>query len=69
MKYTAVYFFCEFLCFVNMVAQFYFMDVFFRGDFLKYGYNILFFDELPQEQRIDYMVYVFPEVTKCNIYK
>lgn len=67
--YVYRYFVCEFLCLLNILVQLYLMDRFFDGEFLSYGLRILQLSEVPQEERGDPMVYVFPRVTKCIFHK
>jgi len=67
--YVVRYFACEFLCLINILVQMYLMNKFFDGEFLSYGWQVLNFSEIPQEKRIDPMVYVFPRVTKCIFHK
>ncbi|KOC65365.1 Innexin inx1 [Habropoda laboriosa] len=67
--YVYRYFACEVLCLVNIFAQLYLMNRFFDGEFLSYGLRVLQFSDIPQEERIDPMVYVFPRVTKCIFHK
>ncbi|XP_033228348.1 innexin inx1 [Belonocnema kinseyi] len=68
-SYAYRYFVCEVLCLVNIITQLYLMDLFFDGEFLKYGWSVLNISDAPQEKRIDPMVYVFPRVTKCIFHK
>lgn len=67
--YVLRYFACEALCFVNIIVQLWMMNRFFDGEFYAYGWKVLKFSEVPQDQRLDPMVYVFPRVTKCIFYK
>lgn len=67
--YVYRYFVCEALCLVNIFVQLYLMNRFFDGEFLSYGLRVLQFSDVPQEERVDPMVYVFPRVTKCLFYK
>jgi len=67
--YAIRYWMCEVLCLVNIVAQLYFMDHFFDGEFFSYGLRVMTFSEQAQEDRVDPMVYVFPRVTKCTFHK
>ena len=67
--YAIRYWVCEALCLVNIIAQLYFMDHFFDGEFFSYGLRVMTFSEQAQEDRVDPMVYVFPRVTKCTFYK
>ncbi|CAK9813511.1 Innexin inx1 [Anthophora plagiata] len=67
--YVYRYFACEALCLVNIFSQLYLMNRFFDGEFLSYGLRVLQFSDIPQEERIDPMVYVFPRVTKCIFHK
>lgn len=67
--YAIRYWFCEFLCAVNIIVQMYWMNRFFDGEFMSYGLRVMHFAETPQEQRVDPMVYVFPRMTKCIFHK
>ncbi|XP_076246138.1 optic ganglion reduced [Calliopsis andreniformis] len=67
--YVYRYFACEALCLVNIFLQMYLMNRFFDGEFLSYGLRVLQFSDVPQEERVDPMVYVFPRVTKCIFHK
>uniref|UniRef100_A0A1B0AP66 Innexin n=2 Tax=Nemorhina TaxID=44051 RepID=A0A1B0AP66_9MUSC len=67
--YALRYWLCEVLCFVNIIVQMYIMNRFFDGEFLSYGTRIMQLSDVPQEQRFDPMVYVFPRVTKCIFHK
>lgn len=58
--YMVRYFVCEALCLVNIVIQLCLMNKFFDGEFLSYGWRVMSYSDLPQEQRLDPMVYVFP---------
>ncbi|XP_013144211.1 PREDICTED: innexin inx1 [Papilio polytes] len=67
--YALRYWGCELLCLVNIVLQMWMMDSFFNGEFFSYGTRVLSRSEMPQEQRYDPMIYVFPRVTKCTFHK
>lgn len=67
--YAIRYWICEGMCLVNIILQLYFMNVFFDGEFLRYGLRVLNYSETIQEERVDPMVYVFPRVTKCTFHK
>ncbi|KAG7303830.1 Innexin inx1 [Plutella xylostella] len=67
--YAFRYWGCELLCLVNIVLQLLMMDSFFGGEFFSYGVKVLGYSEVPQEQRMDPMIYVFPRVTKCTFHK
>ncbi|XP_012284715.1 innexin inx1 [Orussus abietinus] len=67
--YVYRYFVCEVLCLVNILTQLYLMNRFFDGEFLSYGLRVVQFSDVPQEERVDPMVYVFPRVTKCIFHK
>lgn len=67
--YAIRYWFCEFLCLVNIVIQLILMNKFFDGEFSDYGWRVLKYSDIPQENRVDPMVYVFPRVTKCIFHK
>jgi hypothetical protein len=67
--YAIHYWICEALCLINIIAQLYFMDHFFDGEFFSYGLRVMSFSDQAQEERVDPMVYVFPRVTKCTFHK
>lgn len=67
--YAIRYWFCECLCLVNVILQLYFMNVFFNGEFFKYGFRVMNFSDEAQENREDPMIYLFPRVTKCTFHK
>lgn len=54
---------------INIILQMWMMDRFFDGEFLSYGLRVMNLADVPQEQRYDPMVYVFPRVTKCIFHK
>lgn len=68
-NYVFRYFFCEFLCLVNIVVQMILMNKFFAGEFFTYGLRVWSFSEEDQDNRVDPMVFVFPRVTKCVFHK
>jgi hypothetical protein len=67
--YAVRFFLCEFLNFVNVIAQIFFMDYFLEGEFSTYGSDVLRFTEMEPEEREDPMARVFPKVTKCTFHK
>jgi hypothetical protein len=67
--YAIRYWFCEFLCLINIIVQMILMNRFFDGEFFDYGLRVLRYSDVPQDDRIDPMVYVFPRVTKCIFHK
>lgn len=67
--YAIRYWLCEFLCFVNILTQLYFMNEFFNGEFLQYGLDVLKLSDRSQDSRYDPMIYIFPRVTKCTFRK
>merc|ERR1719322_2190122 len=67
--YAYTFFACEFLNFVNVVLQIYFMDFFLGGEFTSYGLDVINMTELEPDQREDPMSRVFPKVTKCTFHK
>uniref|UniRef100_T1IXN4 Innexin n=1 Tax=Strigamia maritima TaxID=126957 RepID=T1IXN4_STRMM len=60
------YFMCEFLNFLNVIAQIYVIDVFLGGTFTTYGLRVLQYGFLEPEYRNDTLVVIFPRVTKCS---
>lgn len=68
--YAARYYFCELLSFINIIAQMFLLDVFFEGEFMRYGLNVIEFTQnLDHESRLDPMQKIFPRVTKCKFHK
>jgi len=67
--YAIRFFLCEFLNFVNVIAQIFFIDYFLDGEFSTYGSDVLRFTEMEPEDRADPMARVFPKVTKCTFHK
>ncbi|XP_076477434.1 optic ganglion reduced isoform X2 [Bombus vancouverensis nearcticus] len=67
--YVYRYFGCEVLCLINIFLQLWLMNQFFDGEFLSYGLRVLSLPDVPQEERVDPMVYIFPRVTKCIFHK
>lgn len=67
--YAARFFFCEILSFANVIGQMFLLDKFFDGEFINYGFEVIDFHQMDQEDRLDPMVRIFPRVTKCRFYK
>jgi len=67
--YALKFFFCEFLNFINVAGQIWFMDFFLGGEFSTYGTDVLKMTEEPPEEREDPMARVFPKMTKCTFHK
>lgn len=67
--YVFKYWFCELLCFINIVGQLFLIDRFLGGEFLTYGPRVAEFTEMDQAERVDPMIYVFPRMTKCHFHK
>ena len=63
--YAAKYFLCEVLCLLNLLVQMWFMNWFFDGEFMTYGWDVIRYCQRDQEDRIDPMIYIFPRMTKC----
>jgi len=68
-SYVFKYWFCELLCFINIVGQLFLIDKFLGGEFLKYGPSVVEYSEMDQEERVDPMIFVFPRMTKCHFHK
>ncbi|XP_018574110.1 innexin inx2-like [Anoplophora glabripennis] len=64
--YTVRYSFCEFLNFINVVAQIYFMDWFITGHFSVYG---IAYATYKMYRLTNPMNEVFPKITKCTYFK
>lgn len=67
--YSFGYFVCEWLNFINVVGNIFFVDKFLGGAFLTYGTDVVKFSNMNQENRSDPMVEIFPRVTKCIFHK
>jgi len=67
--YAMKFFFCEFLCLVNVVGQMYFTDRFLGYTFMTYGSDVFAMTFGDPEGRSDPMNMVFPKVTKCTFHK
>lgn len=67
--YVFKYWFCELLCFVNIVGQLFLIDAFLGGEFLTYGPRVVEYSEMDQSERFDPMIYIFPRMTKCSFHK
>ncbi|GBN31075.1 Innexin shaking-B [Araneus ventricosus] len=74
-SYAAKYFFCEFLALINVAGQFFFLDLFFDGQFQDFGIKVVEFFSSDQSSAVsgnvtvyvkgDPMIMLFPRVTKC----
>jgi hypothetical protein len=67
--YALKFFFCEFLCLVNVIGQMYFTDRFLGYTFMTYGSDVFAMAFGDPEGRSDPMNMVFPKVTKCTFHK
>ncbi|PSN34613.1 hypothetical protein C0J52_20550, partial [Blattella germanica] len=63
------YFVCEVLTLVNVIGQGFLMNRFLGGVFWSYGHEVFNFMEMDSENRVDPMIRVFPEITKCTFRK
>lgn len=61
--------FCEFLNFVNVLCQIFFLDLFLGGVFTTYGSDVLAMSQEDPENRNDPLNSVFPKVAKCTFNK
>lgn len=67
--YAMKFLFCEFLNFINVICQIYFIDRFLGGEFQKYGVDVVKYVNEEQQDRVDPMIRVFPRITKCTFHK
>ncbi|XP_065201549.1 innexin inx3-like [Planococcus citri] len=67
--YALMYYFCEFLNFINVILNMVLIDSFLNGEFITYGTRVLQFTETIQENRTDPMIEIFPRITKCDFHK
>ena len=58
--YAAVFILCDFLNFVNVVGQMFFINRFLNGVFMSYGTEVLSWSEMNAEDRTDPLVEIFP---------
>jgi len=61
--------FCEFLNFLNVLCQIFFLDLFLGGVFTTYGSEVLAMSQEDPENRHDPLNSVFPKVAKCTFSK
>lgn len=66
--YAGRYFFCEILALGNIIGQMYMLDRFFDNEFINYGFEVIDFHQMDQEERFDPMIRIFPKITKCKFY-
>lgn len=59
-SYVFKYWFCEFVCFLNIIGQLFLINSFLGGEFFSYGPKVVEFSNMDQEHRVDPMIYVFP---------
>ncbi|KAF0289299.1 Innexin inx2 [Amphibalanus amphitrite] len=67
--YAVRFFCCEVLNFLNVIAQIFFTDLFLGYEFTTYGWRVVQFANMDQEDRPDPMALVFPKMTKCTFHK
>jgi hypothetical protein len=67
--YALKFFFCEFLCLLNVIGQMYFTDRVLGYTFMTYGSDVFAMAFGDPEGRSDPMNMVFPKVTKCTFHK
>ena len=68
-RYLTRFLFCEILCFVTIVFNIAFIDLFLGGMFSTYGNMVWEISNMDPEDRRDPMNLVFPKVAKCNFYR
>lgn len=67
--YASVFILCDFLNFINVVGQMFFINKFLGGVFMDYGTKVLYFSDMEAEDRTDPLIEVFPRLTKCTFHK
>lgn len=67
--YLYYFTFCEALNFLNVCLQMYIVDAFLGGSFSTYGFDVLRYSEMDQDDRNDPMIRVFPRMTKCTFHR
>lgn len=68
-RYLTRFLFCELLCFITIVFNIAFIDLFLGGMFSTYGNMVWEISNMDPEDRKDPMNLVFPKVAKCNFYR
>ncbi|XP_067136976.1 innexin shaking-B-like [Centruroides vittatus] len=63
--YALKYFFCEFLCLINVIGQIFLLDLFYDGGFMTFGIDVINYYRSNQTV-VNPMVFVFPRMTKCT---
>ena len=58
--YASVFILCDFLNFINVVGQMFFINKFLGGVFMDYGTKVLYFSDMEAEDRTDPLIEVFP---------
>ena len=58
--YAGVFILCDFLNFVNVVGQMFFINKFLGGVFMSYGTEVLHWSDMEAEDRTDPLIEVFP---------
>jgi len=64
--YAFSFFACEVVSFVVVICQIFFTNRFLGGTFLDYGSDVVNMLEMPEVNRTDPMIRIFPTVAKCN---
>jgi len=67
--YAGLFILCDFLNFVNVIGQMFFINKFLNGVFMSYGTEVLNWSEMNAEDRTDPLVEIFPRLTKCTFHK
>lgn len=67
--YFRYFIFCETLNFFNVIFQMYLVDAFLGGSFTTYGFDVIRYSEMEQDQRHDPMIRIFPRMTKCTFHR
>ena len=68
-RYLTRFLFCEVLCFVTIVFNLAFINLFLGGMFTTYGSMVWEISNMDPTDRRDPMNLVFPKVAKCNFYR
>jgi len=67
--YFYFFFFCEFLYFINLIAQVWFTNIFLSGQFTKLGLEWLTYNHEQLDNKYDPLIKVFPRLTKCSFHR
>ena len=63
------HFCCELLCYIHLLLQIWFVNIFLSGQFLRLGMDWLHYSHDDQPAQYDPLIRIFPRMTKCLFHK